>query len=460
MTGSVALVYPYFLTDARSHQLFPPLGIASLAAELQAGGIETRQHDCTFSRFEAVVDAVAAQRPAIVGIHCMATMSKNAFRLLDALRARLPAACFVAGGPLPTVYPGRFARHFDVVFRGEADVAFPAFCASYLRRARRDSLGDVVRADAYPGIYLHDGGRPIGVEPVHLSEEVLDRLPLPDRRGVDLRPYHEFWESKSGCRSATIMLTRGCPYSCDFCSKPIFGNTLRRRRLARVMEEIEQIRALGHDQLWIGDDAFTLDAAYLKAFCAAMAERGRGISWTCLSRVTGVDTELPRLMGQTGCVKVYLGLESGSDATLRLMKKRASVADAEVAVHRFSRAGVKTAGFFLVGYPGETAADLEKTFAFALRLPLDEIAFTVPYPLPGSALFERVALVDPERDWETENEVTLLFSSDVDVAHLRRRIDETLREFSARRSGIHATALEAQRGAQLAPAADPSSGGL
>ncbi|MBI5511577.1 MAG: B12-binding domain-containing radical SAM protein [Deltaproteobacteria bacterium] len=433
MRGSVALIYPYFLTAAKVHLLFQPLGIATLASQLQEVGVRAVQYDCTFRRLDAVVDAVLRQRPAIVGIYAMATMSKNALRLLEALRPRLEDALFVAGGPLPTVYPERFARRFDVVFRGEADRVFAAFCTAYLGGAGPQGLGAVLEGARYPGIYADLDGRVVAAPPVHHSEEVIDALPLPDRRGVDLRPYHEVWERERGYRAATIMLTRGCPYQCDFCSKPVFGERFRRRKLTRVMEEIDEIRALGYDQLWIGDDSFTLDNRYLEAFCDAMQARGQGMTWTCLSRVTGIDVELPRRMREAGCTRVYLGLESASDQTLKLMKKKATVADAEAAITRFSRAGVKTAGFFMVGYPGETAADVERTFAWALRLPLDEISFTVPYPLPGSALFDRVAGVDQENDWEIENEVKLLFSSEFDAGYLRRRIDETMSAFAARR---------------------------
>ena len=132
MSKSVALVYPYFLTTAKIHKLFQPLGIASLAAQLQALSIDAVQYDCTFESFDSVIEKIAKQEPSIVGIYCMVTMSENAIRLLRKLREALPTTLFVTGGPLPTIYPERFAKEFDVVFRGEADVAFPFFCKKIL----------------------------------------------------------------------------------------------------------------------------------------------------------------------------------------------------------------------------------------------------------------------------------------------------------------------------------------
>ncbi len=120
-----------------------------------------------------------------------------------------------------------------------------------------------------------------------------------------------------------------------------------RRALEAVLDEIEQIRQLGYDNLWIGDDSFTLDPTYLKNFCKRMA--GRKMTWSCLSRVTGIDLETSRIMKEGGCRKVYLGLETGSPETLRLMNKKATVDEGVKAVHLFHEAGIEVAAFFIVG---------------------------------------------------------------------------------------------------------------
>ena len=166
-----------------------------------------------------------------------------------------------------------------------------------------------------------------------------------------------------------------------------------------------------------------------------MITRGMPVRWTCLSRVERVTPELVDLMKRAGCIRVYLGLESGSNDTLRLMNKRITVEQGTRAVELFSRAGVGTAGFFMVGYPGETVEDIEKTFAHALSLPLDEISFTVPLPLPGTALFARVADPGAWEDWEFSNQVKFVFPSEFDEDWLGRRIAETLSAFAERKGG-------------------------
>jgi anaerobic magnesium-protoporphyrin IX monomethyl ester cyclase len=156
---------------------------------------------------------------------------------------------------------------------------------------------------------------------------------------------------------------------------------------------------------------------------------GRSIGWSCLSRSTGINEDIARLMKESGCTRVYLGLESGSQATLKLMNKKATLEDGLNAVYHFRKAGVEVAAFFIVGYPGESEAAIDETFRFALKLPLDEISFNVPFPLPGSKLFERVSEIDEEKDWDIENEVTFVYQTEFDQAWLKQRIDQTMQTF-------------------------------
>ena len=265
-----------------------------------------------------------------------------------------------------------------------------------------------------------------------LPQAVYDELPAPDRSQADHQAYHEFWMEKMGGRMTTLMTTRGCPHDCDFCSKPVFGNRFRKRSVGRVMEEVRDIAAWGYDHLWIADDSFTLDLDHVRDFCAAMIGSGLGLRWSCLSRVDSIDRDLVALMRSSGCVKVYLGLESGSDDTLRLMNKRTTVSEGARAVRLFHESGIEVGAFFLVGYPGETVGSIESTFSLALSLPLDEISFNVPYPLPGSALHSRVELLVPGDDWDIENDVRYLFRSEFDEAWLKERIARTMADFAAR----------------------------
>jgi anaerobic magnesium-protoporphyrin IX monomethyl ester cyclase len=228
------------------------------------------------------------------------------------------------------------------------------------------------------------------------------------------------------------MTTFGCPFNCDFCSKPIFGNDFRRKSGSKIISEIENILGYGYDSLWIGDDNFTLDERFVLEFCQMTSNLD--ITWSCLSRTTGVKRIMAEQMKSSGCDRVYLGLESGSQATLDLMNKKTTIAENTQAVDVFSHAGINVSGFFLVGYPGETRESIEKTFRFALSLPIDNCSFSVPFPLPGSNLFKRVVGLDPLKDWAIENENTFIFETEIDRDWLTDRIREVEEIINSRNS--------------------------
>ena len=428
-SGGVTLVYPYFLARDPVEKLFPPLGIAYLASQLEELGVPVTVTDCTFEDFDDVTDRIAGSRPAIIGISIMVTMSRNAFELLGNLRERLPGTLFVAGGPLPTVNPAMFSEKFDVVFCGEGDVTFPRFCRDYLSSGSVPHDLKNLDLPSYPGLYMRRDGTIVSSPPVHHPSETLDRLPLPDRSGFNHARYQAAMEKNTGLKQTSLLVTRGCPFSCDFCSKPVWGGLFRKPPLEKVFSEIEEILTLGYTCLWIADDCFTLDSEYLAAFCREMVRRDASVSWTCLSRVDRLTPGIVDLMKRAGCIRVYLGLESGSDETLRLMNKQVTVEQGIRAVHLFSRAGIGTAGFFMVGYPGETAESIEKTFDLVLSLPLDEAWFTIPLPLPGTPLFDRVADLASWDDWEVSSQVKFVYPSEFDERWLGRRISETMDAF-------------------------------
>jgi len=445
-------VFPYFRTRAPTEMLFPPLGPAALSAQLKRAGIEAAVFDCTFSSFDELLDDLVAYRPAIVGISTMVSLTGNALRVAAAVRERLPGTLLVAGGPLPTVFPGRFLPHVDLVFRGEADLSFPAFCRDYFElRATPATVGDLPLT-RYPGLVGDRNGVRVENASVHHTQLEIAGFPLPDRGDFDHAAYQREWTATAGYRPTTLLATLGCPYGCEFCSKPVFGDDVRLRPLDAVLAEIDDIVRLGYDGLWIADDTFTLHRDYLEEFCRRVAPRG--LTWSCLSRANGIEPATARLMHEAGCRRVYLGLESGSQATLDLMQKRMTVEQSVRAATVYRDAGVEVAAFFIVGYPGEGPADIERTFALALALPLAEISFNVPMPLPGSKLWERLGGDDEGRDWSHENEVTFVFSSEIDESWLRRRIEETLAAFAAKASGGAGQAVSEAAG--RAPRSVPS----
>ncbi|HCY37825.1 MAG: hypothetical protein DKM50_08560 [Candidatus Margulisiibacteriota bacterium] len=431
MSEPVVLVYPYFYDKTHDSHLFFPLGIAAISSQIQEKGLAVHICDCTFKDFGLSLQEIISYRPGIVGIYVMVTLSNDAFRLARELKKHLPESLLVAGGPLPTIYPERFLSVFDVVFRGECDYTFARFCSEYFKSSR-NFLG--TKCVHYPGLFFLNKGLIISNPVTHYNAEMIDRLPLPDRSGFDHKLYQDISEKKTGYKPASIMITKGCPYHCDFCSKPIFGNVFRKRAIANVLDEIIDIKRWGYNQLWIADDSFTLDLQYLQAFCSALISRKLDITWTCLTRVNGLTSTIVNLMRQAGCLKVYLGLESGSNETLQVMNKGVTVEDGTRAIRLFQKSGIKTSAFFIVGYPGESIESIEKTFDFSLAFPFEEISFNVPLPLPGSPIFERIKGINCYEDWNYKNELRFIYPTEIDGHWIKRRVSETMSEFSCRKA--------------------------
>ncbi|MDO9263889.1 MAG: radical SAM protein [Desulfosalsimonadaceae bacterium] len=432
----VVLIYPYFYTHAPKAMLLHPLGIAQLAAILRGLGLRTQVIDCTFEDRGNVISEIVHARPRIVGIYAMLSMSENAFVLAGKIRKLLPETLLVCGGPLPTLKPGHFATGFDAVFRGEADASFPRFCLDYIKsgRAPADLSRLVNNPETYPGIYFNhpQDGTCIQSAPRPSDKKRLDRLPIPDRGDYGHAKYQRFWLDREKYSLAGIMTSYGCPFDCDFCSKPVFGNRLRLRCMDRLFEEIRDIKDKGYTGLWIADDCFSLDLSHVRSFCRRLISEKLDMNWHCLSRVDRVSPSDIALWQASGCRKVFFGLESGSNEILKLMNKKTTTEAAEKTIKRFAESDIRTAGFFIVGYPGETYDTIETTFKWALSLPLDEISFTIPYPLPGTRLYDRVMHVDENLDWQYENENRMVFRSDFDEDDLKKRIDAVYQEFNAR----------------------------
>lgn len=425
---NVLLIYPYFYTGMVQDKIFPPLGIGLLSALLKQKGIETLKIDCTFLTMQEVVAIAKEAKADITGIYVMTTLATNAIALIENLKEVNPNSLYVAGGPLPSLYPARFTEKFDLVFKGEAAISFPDFCYDYLSAAVYKEFLNTFDPRKYAGIYGNKY-RLIDTEVYHLSNVEIDACPIPDRSGFDHAKYQDLCYHSTRQKKTSIMMTYGCPYSCDFCTKPIFGNLVRFRSMDRIFEEIKDIISYGYDSLWIADDLFTCDAHFLKEFCDRMIQADFRITWSCLSRVDTITYEIARQMEKSGCRKVYLGIESGNDDVLKLMNKKIDMSSVKHGVDIFKQTGIACAGFFIVGYPGETIGTIEETLAFALSLGLDEISFNVPYPLPGSNLYKKASGIS-DSDWTIENETRFLYASEFDEQWLKQRIRDTMEKFS------------------------------
>ena len=424
---TVTLVYPYFRpSNDESIFRFPPLGLGYIASYLKQHGVSVDLVDCTFLSQEESLERVRRSDPKVVGIYSMFSMKNKAMQVAELLRG--DCELLVAGGPLPTLNPEDFLRDFDVVAIGEGEETM----LEIVREAEKDADLSRVRGIAY-----REKGK-IKLTPSREFIQNLDSIPFPARELFDNQGYKNYYSKRSGHTVTTVITSRGCPFNCDFCSRPIFGNWFRTRSAANIVDEIETVLPLGYDVIWFADDCFTLDRKRLIDICNEIIRRGIRINWECLSRVDTVDREVTEKMKQAGCVRVFFGIESGNDSVLSLMRKQATAKQAEEAVCATRMSGIQVGAFFIVGYPGETDETVLETVRFASSLALDYLSFTLPYPIPGTPLHERVKDKIILDDWEEPKHLPiiqhkLLYRSSFSEAKLKFAILKATVQFKLRK---------------------------
>lgn len=335
-------------------------------------------------------------------------MKRSAIRLAELLRD--DCDLIVVGGPLPTLFPEDYLEHFDAVCIGEGEESMLELVKAHLSGTEQPKI---------PGMCIAASNSPtksMTRTPPRSSIQDLDSIPFPARDLFDNCAYQEYFEQRFGRRETSIMTTRGCPFDCDFCSRAVFENQFRARSSRNVVDELEEIVSLGYDWVFFSDDCFTLIPSRVLEICHEIRNRGLNLKWECLSRVDNFDLEIAQAMKKAGCERVFFGIESGDNGVLREMKKRITTTQAREAVDIAVKVGLKAAAFFIIGYPGESNSTILQTIKFATRLPLDYLSFSVPYPIPGTGLHEKVKNKlreqDPNRSRWSLVDHSLIYDSD------------------------------------------------
>jgi len=416
--SKVLLIYPYFKpANDRSVFRFPPLGISYLASTLLESGHDVHLLDCTFMHKSGALKQALEENAEVVGIYCMVTMLEDCLWL--ARQLRLNTRLLMVGGPLPTCDPQAFVQDFDVVVRGEGENTVKELLQAYSTGSDYSNIAGI----SYLKKNNVDGKAAAETisNPDRPFIKDLDLLAFPARQLLPNESYIQFGKKKYRYAITTVMSTRGCPYECEFCSNVIFGGSYRERSARNIVDEIEQALDCGYDRISFADDVFTLRQKRVLEVCAEIKKRGLRFQWECLARVDSIDAATYLEMYQAGCRRVYFGIESGDDSVLKLMNKKVSSDQARQAVMAAHQAGLEVGAFFILFYPGETNQTVLNTLRFATSLPLDYLGLTMPYPLPGTALFERVK-GQIKREWRPGESVfgshVLIYNSDFSEAKM------------------------------------------
>lgn len=380
---------------------FPPIGIMTLSAVLKQAGHECVMFDQANPETPnaVIIDEIHRQQPALVGLSFLSTTSYPYAKIL----ARQIRA---AKSPVKLAFGGVFATlNADLVKLQCPEVDF--VCRGDGEQLILDLIERLDDPGSVPGLTWAKDGDVIS-NPGRKIERDLDQWPFPDRESLAL----DFIESMpldvptvlSLDRFTTMQTSRGCRWPCVFCDIPKFNEgKWRSRSAAHVVKEFEHLQKLGYRSVYFVDDHFLLQPKRIEAICKGIGERKITIRWGCEGRVDSVAQPLFPLMAKANCRTLMFGIESGSQAVLDRLKKGQTLAQVETAVWSAKRAGIDLVhGFFVVGSPGETVADLRSTFDFAARLPLDTFAFNRLCVYRGTPLWQEYLsrnLVNDETDW-------------------------------------------------------------
>jgi radical SAM superfamily enzyme YgiQ (UPF0313 family) len=231
----------------------------------------------------------------------------------------------------------------------------------------------------------------------------LDELPFPARHNIDLSLYLDAWKNKHGQSAISISTQRGCPYTCRWCSTAVYGQSYRRRSPQNVADEIEQLRSrYTFDLLWFVDDVFTVSHKWLREFHDVLRERRLSIAYECITRADRMNADVVQLLRDTGCFRVWIGAESGSQAVIDAMDRRVDVQQVQRMIRLVREAGMEAGTFIMLGYPGETETDIRLTVNHLKAADPDLFTITVAYPIKGTGLYEDVEAESNagELDWE------------------------------------------------------------
>ena len=303
----------------------------------------------------------------------------------------------------------------DAVIQGEAEFAFLEVADAWVEESTASLEG-------IAGLVLPGRSGSVRHTPARAAITDLDSLPFPAWDLVDVAAYRRAWSTAHGRVSWNMATSRGCPYGCNWCAKPIFGRRYSQRSPASVAREMRQLKdEIGPDHIWFADDIFGLTAPWIQDFSREVGRLGARTPFMIQSRSNLMRPAVVDALADAGAEEVWLGVESGSQRILDAMEKGSQVGDARTATRALRSRGVRACWFIQLGYPSESWEDLLLTRDLIREEWPDEIGVSVAYPLPGTKFHDRVMLqLGAKRNWEDTGDLAMLFDGTYSTSFYRR----------------------------------------
>jgi len=415
----VLLTHSYFLQfDAKQKKMgqpYAPLGTLYAAAVLRQHGFTVSVHDVMFAHnADEVIPCLERVQPGYFVLYddgfnyltkmCLTNMREAAFEMIRLAKAR-NCVVIVSSSDSTDHAEKYLAAGADFILLGEAEQTL----LELLRSLEAGSKN----VETIQGIVYKQESK-IGKTPRREILRDLDSLPFPAWDLIDLEPYRQSWLKHAGYFSVNVGTTRGCPFKCNWCAKPIYGNRYNARSPQNVVDELLLLKKNFHyDHIWFCDDIFGLKPGWVREFARLVYENNLQLKFKIQSRADLlVQEDYVSALAQAGCENVWMGAESGSQKILDAMDKGTTVMQIETATALLKKHGIRPSFFIQFGYPGETAEDIVQTVKMINKLLPHEIGISVSYPLPGTKFYETVKEQLKEKaNWTDSDDLAMLFQN-------------------------------------------------
>jgi radical SAM superfamily enzyme YgiQ (UPF0313 family) len=394
-------------------QPYAPIGTLYAASLMREKGYEVSFFDTMFATSpEEVIPALNKHHPDLFVIYddgfnyltkmCLTNMREAAFKMIQLAKQR-GCTVIVSSSDSTDRYEKYLEKGADFVLLGEAEITLLELADTIQKKEKDFSL--------IPGIAYKQKDCIVKTPKRNVLKE-LDSLPLPAWDLVNIEPYREMWLKHHGYFSLNIGTTRGCPFKCNWCAKPIYGNRYNSRSPENVVKELKMLNEkFGFDHIWFCDDIFGLKPGWVHEFANLIEKEQLQFKFKIQARADLLLQEnYIRDLARAGCSTIWMGAESGSQKILDVMDKGTTIEQIYQSSALIRRYGMKPCFFIQFGYPGETKDDIKKTIRMINQLLPHEIGISVSYPLPGTVFFEKVKTELKEKtNWTDSDELALLF---------------------------------------------------
>jgi len=417
--ADVLLTHSYHLyydrKQTRKMQPYLPLGTLYAAALLRMEGLSVAVFDTMLNNPEQEFEeALKRHRPRIVVVYedsfnylskmCLSRMRDVAYHILDA-SLQAGATVLINGSDATDHTLEYLNRGFHYVLLGEAEWTLLELVSHLLSERGRPPESIAGLAHLHPAT-----GQVVRTERRRLMRD-LDALPMPARELVHVDQYREAWNQSHGYFSMNMVSSRGCPYSCNWCARPIYGNSFAVRSACKVAEEMYRLKnECGAEHIWFADDIFGLQAKWVRQFADEVQALDAALPFKMQSRLDLMTADTTQHLRRAGCAEVWMGVESGSQKILDAMDKGTQIDQICTARAHLKDAGIRACYFLQFGYPGETWQDIQKTVEMVRDSRPDDIGVSVSYPLPGTKFYERVhAQLREKTNWQDSEDLSMMF---------------------------------------------------